>query len=289
MALLPRPITDDEVDAFWRDGAVCLRQIVPLEWLDAMAAPVDESLRDPLTTNLSAMGDDLRRASVEILEDEVVQSKRTPRGHFIAGTDHWLRQPEFRRFALESPLPLIVARLLHSAKVNLYEDSVLVKEPGTIERTAFHQDMAYFHLSGDQVCTLWVPLDPVTFASGAVQFVKGSHRWERSFKPNMFVTTMSLPDTEGDDVPNYFRERDKWDIISWDTEPGDITVHHARTIHGAEGNASTTQRRRAISVRYCGDDARIKFKRGAPTKPHHAEQRAGDLVDHAFAPVAYQA
>ena len=212
-------------------------------------------------------------------------NKRLPRGHFHAGTDHWTRQREFRDFAFESPLPIIVAKLLRSKKINLYEDSVLVKEPGTQEKTAFHQDMAYFHLDGDQVCTSWVPLDPVTRETGAVQFVKGSHRWVRTFRPNMFVTTTSLPDTEGEDVPDYFREHDRWDIAHWDTEPGDITVHHARTIHGADGNASLTQRRRAISVRYCGDDVVYKFKRGAPLKPHHAEVSEGSPVDHDQCPV----
>src|SRR5215213_6520010 len=71
-------------------------------------------------------------------------------------------------------------------------------------------------------------------------------------------------------------------------EPGDITVHHARTIHGADGNASLTQRRRAISVRYCGDDVVYKFKRGAPRKPHHADVSEGDPVDHDQCPVVYR-
>ena len=104
----------------------------------------------------------------------------------------------------------------------------------------------------------------------------------------MFVTTASLPDTEGEEVPDYFRERDQWDIVHWDTEPGDVTVHHARTIHGADGNASGTKRRRAISVRYCGDDVVYKFKRGAPLKPHHSEVREGSIVDHAMCPVVYR-
>ena len=89
-----------------------------------------------------------------------------PRGQFLAGTDHWTVQPEFLAFASRSPLPGIVARLLGSERVWLYEDSVLVKEPGTVERTVFHQDLAYFHLEGEQVCTTWVPLDPVDAGHG---------------------------------------------------------------------------------------------------------------------------
>ena len=179
-------------------------------------------------------------------------------GHVRAGTDHWTVMPAFREFAVASPLGAIAARLLRSETVRLYEDSVLVKEPGTPERTAFHQDLAYFHLDGTQLCTTWVPLDPVTADSGAVEFVAGSHRRPNRYRPNFFVTTMSMPDTDGEEVPEDAGVRDDERTISFDTEPGDITVHHARTIHGAHPNRSAQQRRRAISVRYAGDvDAHV--------------------------------
>ena len=84
-----------------------------------------------------------------------------PRGQFRAGTDHWVATPEFLAFARDTPIPALVAGLLGSDQVWLYEDSVLVKEPDTPERTVFHQDLAYFHIDGDQVCTVWIPLDHV--------------------------------------------------------------------------------------------------------------------------------
>jgi ectoine hydroxylase-related dioxygenase (phytanoyl-CoA dioxygenase family) len=184
-----------------------------------------------------------------------------------------------------SPLGEIVARLLRSNQVQLYEDSVLVKEPGTAERTAFHQDLAYFHLDGTQICTTWVPLDPVSRETGAVQFVVGSHRRQTRYRPNFFVTTMSMPDTDGDDVPDY--SQGDAEVVSFDTTPGDITVHHARTIHGAFPNTSSQQRRRAISVRYAGDDAIFTIKRGAPQKPHHAALVEGEPLDPDVCPLAW--
>ena len=54
-----------------------------------------------------------------------------------------------------------------------------------------------------------------------------------------------------------------------------MAVHHARTLHGAFPNASS-RRRRAVSVRYCGDDARYELRPGAPRKPHHARDPLGD-------------
>jgi ectoine hydroxylase-related dioxygenase (phytanoyl-CoA dioxygenase family) len=39
---------------------------------------------------------------------------------------------------------------------------------------------------------MWVSPDVVTEESGAMQYVRGSHRWPSFFKPNAFVTQMSL-------------------------------------------------------------------------------------------------
>ncbi len=282
-----RPVSAAEAEAFWRDGVVCLRQIMPAEWTLRMAEPVEQALASAATTDLSAMGDELERAGAVRVVDETVRTSAVPRGHFKAGTDHWREQPEFLEFSVRSPLGPIVAGLLRSERVWFYEDSVLVKEPGAHEKTAFHQDMAYFHLEGDLVCTTWVPLDPVSAATGAVRFVAGSHRDRTKYRPNMFVTTMALPDTEGADVPDYDERRGEARIISYDTEPGDITVHHARTIHGAYANASPTQRRRAISVRFAGDGTVYAPVPNAFPKPHHASMRPGQPLDEACCPLAW--
>ena len=39
--------------------------------------------------------------------------------------------------------------------------------------------------------------------------------------------------------------------------PGDCIVFQAMVIHGSQGNASAVNRRRALSTRWVGDDARF--------------------------------
>ena len=267
-----REITDEEIETFWNDGVVCLRGVIETELLDRMAAPVDASLRSPAVADLSAMRALLNENDGIHQPDPAASAGGAPRGQFLAGTDHWRIQTEFLEFASRSPLPAIVARLLHTTRLWLYEDSVLVKEPGTLEATAYHQDLAYFHLDGEQVCTTWVPLDRVDAESGAVRFVRGSHRDRTQFRPNYFVNALPIAGSEGEVVPDF---NGSSDLVSFDTEPGDVTVHHARTIHGAHGNRSAMRRRRAISVRYAGDDIVYRKKPGAPLKAHHA-----DLVEN---------
>ena len=269
-----RAVTDEEIATFERDGVVCLRQIVPAAWMPRMETAVEDAIRHQTTTDLS----DLARG---------LGTPASAPGRFVAGVDHWKALPEFRAFACESPLPAIAAALMHASKINLYEDSLLVKEPGTVEPTMFHQDLAYFHVEGHQICTAWCPLDPATRATGAVGYVRGSHRWNRMFKPNLFVSAMAIPDTEGEDLPDVTDPGSEHDVVYFELGPGDVTFHHARTIHGADGNASTGIRRRAISVRYCGDDARYHLRPGAPRKPHHDHVREGDILDCDECPVVW--
>ena len=283
-----RSVTQDEVATFWRDGVVCLRSIIPVERVESMAEPIEEALVGSAMADLSEMADALESgAGATRNVDELVVASGAPRGHFKAGTDHWLLQQEFRDFALRSPLPEIVASILRSDEIRLYEDSVLVKEPGTQEKTGFHQDMAYFHLDGDLVCTTWVPLDVVTAETGAVRFVVGSHLDDTKYRPNMFVSDLAIPGTEGVEVPDYDAVVGEARIISFDTAPGDLTVHHARTIHAASGNLSRTQRRRAISVRYTGDGTRFKLVAGSPIKQHHASLSDGDFLNDESCPLAW--
>src|SRR5262245_57737021 len=169
-----RAVTGTEIQEFWERGVVCLRAILAPESVLAMAEPVEETLRDPRVT--VAIAEVAAAAGAEILIDRRVEASGAPRGQFLSGRDHWTVHPAFADFACRSPLPGIAAALLRSRRIWLYEDSVLVKEPGTREETAMHQDLAYFQVDGEQICTLWIPLDSVDARSGAVRYVIGSHR-----------------------------------------------------------------------------------------------------------------
>ncbi len=224
----------------------------------------------PFEAALRAEGADLTGLAAALGEPS------TGTRRFVAGVDHWREQSELRAFACESPLPAIVAALLRTSEVYLYEDSALVKEPGTVERTEWHQDLGYFHVEGTQLCTTWCPLDAATAATGAMRFARGSHLAPVLYRPNLFVSTAAIPGTEGVDVPDV--DNGEFELLSFDLEPGDITVHHARTLHAAGGNHSTTARRRAISVRYCGDDVRVRLRPGAPRKEHQRDLVDGDRL-----------
>ncbi|MAC32161.1 MAG: hypothetical protein CME38_00970 [Haliea sp.] len=281
--------TDAEVSTFREDGVVCLRGVLDPAFVLGMAPAVDRLVREAVGASMydmSAMGEEIASTGGNVLT-----GGRRGAGRFVSGTDHWRDDADCRAFALNPAIARIVAKLLGSHKVNLWEDSVLVKEPDTTERTAWHQDLAYFHVQGDQVCTTWIPLDPATAETGAMSFVQGSHRWQGQYRPNWFVSDLPMPGTEGEVIPDIdaLAAAGEVNLLQFDLGPGDMTVHHARTLHSAGGNLSRSQRRRAISLRYCGDDVIYHFRPGAPRKAHHEFVREGDVLDSPDCPVVWRA
>lgn len=243
------------------DGACLLRGVVDATTLDRMRAAVD-ALTGADLADLSGLAGDPSPA------------------RFRGGVDHWRTHPEFRSFATTGALPAATAAVIGAARLWCYEDSVLVKDPGTPVATRWHTDDGYFHVEGEQTVTVWVALDPAPRASGSLRFAAGSHRDPTRYRPTMFVTDDPIPGTEGALPPDL--DPDAPGVFGWDLAPGDLTIHHARTLHAAGGNLGPTPRR-ALSVRYCGDTAIVQVKPGAPGKPGFAEVAPGTPVVDAAA------
>lgn len=237
-------ITARDIAAFDRDGAICLRRVIDADWIDRLGRAVDRWMADPGP-----------------LAQEFTKPGQP--GRFFGDKYMWTLDPVFRRYVFESPAAIIAGRLMKAHRINLFFDHLLVKEPGTSDATPWHQDQPYWQVDGWQVCSVWLPLDPVSAASGATEYVQGSHRWNKWYEPRSFGGTRSYQ-AGGEPMPDIEAQRDRLDILSWDVEPGDVIVHHALTIHGARPNNSGDRRRRALATRWAGDDARFAIRDKAP-------------------------
>ena len=297
MTRLVRPITKDEVAAYKIAGVVLLRGVLDLGSVNVLRRCIDEAVttlgQSPSGYDLSALtkafeGDDWRALKAEsdgqhdvagIMEyikssgkPLLVDNTEAAKGSFLLDSGIAARLRDFRRFCIAGAVPEIAGALLDSDKVNFFGDQIFVKEPQTRERTAFHQDATYFEIEGDQCCVMWIPVDPVTLEGGVMQYVRGSHRDGKLYQPNVFVSQTPLPGAQGEPLPDIEGHMQDHDIVHFDVEPGDVIVHHYRTIHGAGGNHTRYQVRRAASLRYCGDDIRFCTRPWAPRQLHHTRR-----------------
>lgn len=232
-------VSDEDVVAYERDGAVCLRQVFDQEWVERLVKAVDRTMAQP--------GSRVREAT-----------KKGKPGRFHSNTFMWRWDPDMRALALESPMIEVAARLLRADRLAFFYDQLFVKEPGTQDITHWHQDLPYWPAKGNDILSIWLALTPVTLESSGVQYLAGSHKWNRFFRAVTPDEDPRFTNPALEPCPDYFdpKNREGQRFLSWDLQPGDVICHHPLTIHGAAGNASQAQRRIGISLRYSGADAR---------------------------------
>jgi ectoine hydroxylase-related dioxygenase (phytanoyl-CoA dioxygenase family) len=208
-------------------------------------------------------------------------------GRFYGDFFLWLRDEDFRAFAFDSPMPALAARLMGSRRVNFFYDQLFVKEPGSIEPTPWHQDQPYWPVDGDQVLSIWVPFDSVGPENGVVTYIRGSHRMGRIFRPQAFdeKNAGAFADSPYEAMPDVEADPDAYPMMSWSLDPGDVLIHLGLTIHGASGNRTSDRRRRALALRYTGDDARYNPRPGTFMAMANVRQHIPDPALEAGAPM----
>lgn len=229
-------LTDADIADFRRDGAIVIRGLLDADELNVLREGIDANLAAPSARSK-------------------VASRPDDPGRFFEDFCNWQFNPQYQHLVFGSPLALLAQRLMGSQTVRLYHDHLLVKEPGTRQRTNWHQDQPYYNIEGQQNVSMWIPVDPVS-RTATLEFVAGSHKgpWlmPRSFLSNEARwfppgSLLELPDIEAD--------RAAYPIIGWEIEPGDFVCFHMLTLHAAAG-VEGDRRRRVFSLRFLGDDIR---------------------------------
>ncbi len=255
-------VSNDEIATFERDGVVLLRSAIDEAWLDCLRGAVTRELE----------------RSEEFFKRRLL----------------WRNDPDFARFCSDSPAPRIAAELFGTSKINLFMDQLFAKAPDTGTRTAWHNDLPYWPLKGWQVLTTWVALDPIAKENGALEFIRGSHKWNRRYQPFQpdfhggAVVAKGAKGESYDPMPDFEAERDQHDIVSWDMQPGDVFAFHAMTVHSATANTSAERWRRAYAIRYAGEDARY-YQPATNEWLYNPALKTGDLLDSEMYPVVYGA
>jgi len=119
--------------------------------------------------------------------------------------------------------------------------------------------------------TAWVALTPSNKANGAMEFIPGSHTKDQIPHRDTFAKDNLL--TRGQEIAV---EVDPSKAVMIDLEPGEISLHHVRLVHGSPPNPSN-DRRIGFAIRYIpttvaqveGDDS-ATLVRGVDTH-HHFE------------------
>ena len=115
------------------------------------------------------------------------------------------------------------------------------KSPGFV---SWHQDATYWGLEPDDVVTAWVALTKSDLASGCMKVIPGTQTAAQIPHVDTFHKDNLL--SRGQEVAVAVDEAQAVDIV---LQPGEISLHHIKLVHGSAPNLSDN-RRIGFALRY---------------------------------------
>jgi len=238
-------VSSEEISKFKEDGAIFLKGKFDISWIKKLQKGIERDIKNPSPRFKSHTID---KGVPAYLEDYWT----------------WDLVPEFKDFVFNSPYAKIASELMSAKKINLVMDNWFLREGGSKSSTPFHHDISYFDMDGT-MCVLWLPLEPTKKDEG-VSFVKGSHLWNKIFLRVLFKDGHKV---EGKECiidgkkyelpPDILRNKDKYEFLQWDCEPGDSVIFDMRTLHGALSSSIPKKTLSRYTLRVAKEDAKISY------------------------------
>ncbi len=248
-----------DIDAFNVDGAVLLKSVFSEHWISRLRESTDRALS---------------------MSENYFWRQRV-----------WEQDAACRDFCIDSLAAALAATFLNSGKVNLLYDQVFAKTAGD-PATPWHNDLPYWPVRNGRAVTVWLALDPIRFDSGPLEFVAGSHLWDKWYRP--FTTGDDGSQQEFyastevyEPLPDFEAERGRHRILCWEMDAGDVIIFDAMAVHSARPNTSTAVRR-GYAVRYTGDG--MTYQSAAEINPFiiNPQLKDGQPLDSDQFPIAHR-
>lgn len=252
---MPMTVTPAKVAQFRHDGFVHLPAIADADAVASLATVADLLLECP---------QQLMAVNGEALPDSYL----------------WLSHAACQQALMQLPLAEIAGALMGCARVRLFQDQMFSKPPGFNVATPWHQDASHWCLAGEQICTIWLALDDVDIADGAMCYLPGSHRHGQVHAP-CGRDGQPWPGVAGDPLPPV----DEAHTRVCTARAGDVIAHHGRTVHGSRHNARGRHHRRAYVTRWLGPDVVFEPRGFEMPLPLAVPMIAGEPLSHPLFPL----
>jgi phytanoyl-CoA hydroxylase len=195
---------------------------------------------------------------LQAVTDEFVEQSRQVSEHtevFDLEPGHSFEEPRLRRLkkphlrhpaydrALRNSTLLHVLRQLLGDGIRYLNTKLNLKSPEFGSPVEWHQDWAFYPHTNDDVLAVGIAIDDMMVKNGCLMVVPGSHRGpvHDHHQDGYFVGAVDAEGLAEDAVPI-------------ELSAGDVSIHHARLLHGSAPNRSTRPRR-FLLFEYAAADA----------------------------------
>jgi hypothetical protein len=139
---------------------------------------------------------------------------------------------------------------LYGQNLLCWTTNFFIKEGNDPAYVSWHQDSTYWGLSKPDVVTAWVALSESTRSNGAMEVIPGTHTLDQIPHRDTFAKHNAL--TRGQEIAV---EVDRSKAVAIELQPGEMSLHHVRIIHGSPPNPSSN-RRIGFAIRYIPTEVR---------------------------------
>jgi ectoine hydroxylase-related dioxygenase (phytanoyl-CoA dioxygenase family) len=136
------------------------------------------------------------------------------------------------------------------ADILCWGTSLFIKDAHDPRFVSWHQDSTYWGLDKPDVVTAWVALSPATRQSGCMKMIPGSHTADQIPHRDTLAEHNLL--TRGQEIAV---QVDESKGVYIELAPGEISLHHVRTVHASESNEAD-DRRIGVALRYIAPHVR---------------------------------
>jgi non-haem Fe2+, alpha-ketoglutarate-dependent halogenase len=212
--MMPNVLTPAQIDGFWRNGYAAPIRVISTERAARIREKLEafeNSMGGPLSGSLRGRSHLLFTWLNDLIRDERIVD------------------------AIED---------LYGENLFCWSSSFFIKEAEDPAFVSWHQDSTYWGLSSPDVVTAWIALSESTKENGALEVVPGTHLKDQIPHKDTFSKNNML--TRGQEVAV---EVDPKSPVMLELEPGEMSLHHVRLIHGSAPNPSK-RRRIGYAIRY---------------------------------------
>lgn len=133
---------------------------------------------------------------------------------------------------------------LYGGNLLCWTTNFFIKEANDPAFVSWHQDSTYWGLSRPDVVTAWVALSASNRSNGAMEVIPKTHLLDQIPHRDTFSSNNML--TRGQEIAV---DVDPAQAVAIELQPGEMSLHHVRLIHGSPANLSA-QRRIGFAIRY---------------------------------------
>ena len=251
------PLTPAEIGQYHRDG-----YLFPVRLLsEAQVIELKKAIGDHLSGKIKS-------PTYELTDPILIRQVTDPSGQIYFEYEEgqksephtfpflfnlWKSDDRVARVGMNPVIAGMARQLLGVDKLLLMEDNTVIKGPGS-KSLPWHQDYAYWPIAEPAAITVWIALDDITAANGAMQVVPGSQRFGERL-PVSFGDAQAFMGNERPGVPEVPQDPGALghEIITYELKAGEGGFHSAMLWHNSTPN-TYPRTRCAFILRYlaCG-------------------------------------